>query len=145
MDKIFSPKEICKILLQKGVQACNLLKCTENITWGMLLINQTDKPKETVLANLQKAASLLEVYRKKYLKNLKIRITSAWRSDSYNKKIGGAPSSYHVLGMAVDFVCEGIQSSMVQKILDPVHNGGLEFAKGWTHIDIRPYRARFYE
>jgi hypothetical protein len=45
--------------------------------------------------------------------------------------------------MALDFVVANMTPKQVQKILDPIHRGGLEYAPTWTHIDIRPIKIRF--
>jgi len=111
--------------------------------WAELLVNQTEIPSLQVLENLLKVAALLQKYKDTLFKGAPVTITSGWRSFNYNKKIGGAPQSYHVKGMALDFTVSGISPAEVQKILDPVHKGGLEYAPTWTHIDIRPENTRW--
>jgi uncharacterized protein YcbK (DUF882 family) len=78
------------------------------------------------------------------LENHPITITSGWRSASYNKKIGAVVNSYHTNGLAIDFVLKDVSPQTVQKKLEKLHQGGMEYAPTWTHIDKRGYHARFY-
>lgn len=117
--------------------------CTENFAWHELLKNQTELPSLAVLNSLYKIAVILQKYRDTIFGHAPITITSGWRSESYNKKIGGAKNSYHVKGMALDFVVTGFTPQQVQKLLDPVFIGGMEYAPTWTHLDTRPFKARF--
>lgn len=104
---------------------------------------------EGILANLQELAFRLQFVKDKYLARKPILITSGWRSLRVNKLVGGAmptkksPGSYHLRGMAADFIVEGLTPHQVQVILDPHWPGGMELVAGWTHLDTRPTRARF--
>ena len=118
---------------------------TKNFMWSELLTKQTEKPSLKVLKNLEIVAKKLQILRDSVFGGRSVTITSGWRSSAYNIKLGGAKQSYHVDGMALDFVVEGLVPKQVQKILDGIWNGGLEFAGTWTHIDTRPYIARFDE
>jgi len=83
-------------------------------------------------------ASLFELIREACGGN-SMHITSGWRCISHNKKVGGYPKSFHLLGMALDIgkpkwmsldefygICDGI-----------VKEGGLgKYLKGWVHVDI---------
>ncbi len=143
MVEICSPEMLYIKLVSEGFPINSNLFATKNFRWKELLINQTKVPTLAVIVNLFKTASLLQKYRELIFENSPIIITSGWRSKEYNKKIGGAPNSYHIHGMALDFVCTKFSPQKVQKKLNPVHQGGLEFAPTWTHIDIRKERTRF--
>jgi uncharacterized protein YcbK (DUF882 family) len=68
-------------------------------------------------------------------------INCACRCAKHNRKVGGAPNSFHMKGMAADFEVTGITPSLVQKRIDKEGwRGGLEYAKTWTHIDVGPQR-----
>lgn len=123
------------------IYECGL--ATSAFLWTELLVNQTEIPDLQVLENLLKIATLLQKYRDTLFKGAYVTITSGWRSLTYNKKIGGAAQSFHIKGMALDFTVSGLSPTEVQKMLDPIHKGGLEYASTWTHIDIRPEKARF--
>ena len=79
-----------------------------------------------------------------------ITITSGYRSPSYNAKVGGAPNSYHVRGMASDIRVVGYDIDSVYAWLDlvfPVSGLG-KYVRGpdgwgWIHLDCRSTRARW--
>ncbi len=142
---ITTPYLLKQYLNKLGMPAEPNMYVTEHFTWLELLKNQKELPSIDVLNNLLEIATVLETYRVKYFNNQPIIITSGWRSITYNAnmKPAGAKNSFHCKGMALDFVVKGYTPQQVQKILDPVHKGGMEFAPTWTHIDIRGYKARF--
>lgn len=76
-----------------------------------------------------------------------ITINSAYRCPYWNEKVGGEPNSYHLRGMACDFIVAGMSSAEVQARLEqpgsPVANGGLGKYAKFTHADRRGYKARW--
>lgn len=72
--------------------------------------------------------------------NKSIKITSGYRTKSYNAKIGGASSSYHVKGMATDIVVKGVDSVKVAMYAESIGCNGVIWypLKKFTHIDTRP-------
>lgn len=78
-----------------------------------------------------------------------IRITSGYRSPSYNAQVGGAKNSYHLRGMAADIQVPGAHPTEVHAMAErlfPTYGGiGLyqRGAGGWVHIDSRRPRARW--
>lgn len=145
MKNIYSPMMLRKYLASVGMPADKSMYCTEHFSWQELLVNQKELPDLQILENLFKVAVILENYRNKCFKNSQIKITSGWRSEKYNSsmKPKGAKNSLHCKGLALDFVVNGYSPEQIQKVLDPIHKGGLEFAKDWTHIDIRGENIRF--
>lgn len=135
MDKI-KPCCLFAEIQRKGLDVIKKYKCTEHFRWSELLHNQTDKPDFDVLMNIEMVANLLEIYREKLFNERPVIITSGWRSEDYNKKIGGAKKSFHLSGLAVDFVVQGYEPYYVYTLLDNVHKGGLEKARTWTHLDL---------
>lgn len=75
--------------------------------------------------------------------NAPIRVTSGNRCPAYNAKVGGAKSSQHLLGRAVDIQVEGVSPAQVFAYLDPIHTGGLGSYPTFTHLDSRSSRARW--
>ena len=142
VNMIKTPLDIGNFIKDKDIKYIpNDWHITEDFTWNEFLIKQTEKPNLRILLNLKIIADVLQRHRGILKKP--ITITSGWRSESYNKKIGGAANSYHVQGLAVDFVVKDYTPQEVQKRLDPIHNGGMEYAPTWTHIDARGKKARF--
>jgi len=143
MSKIVLPINIYDRLRKNLYPLPSDLLATKNFSWKELLVNQIEIPSLEVLNNLLKVATILQSYRNNIFEESPITITSGWRSPNYNKKIGGALNSYHLPGMAIDFVVNSFSPRQVQLLLNPVHKGGLEFAPTWTHIDIRKENIRF--
>jgi len=69
-------------------------------------------------------------------------ISSAYRCPVYNKKIGGAPQSKHMLGQAVDIVIKGMTPAQVAQAAAKVGFTGIGiYRSGFTHVDIGPRRS----
>lgn len=68
-----------------------------------------------------------------------IIINSAYRTPSYNKKVGGSPKSQHMQGMAADIVVKGVSPDEVYKYCDKTFTqwGGVGRYSNFTHIDCR--------
>lgn len=65
-----------------------------------------------------------------------ITITSGFRCKDHNGAIGGHPNSKHILGQAVDFTGEDLDTlyDLAQKYFNSVGDGR---NKGFIHIDVR--------
>ena len=70
-------------------------------------------------------------------------INSAYRTPEYNKKIGGATHSQHVLGKASDTVCKGTSPLEVAMFAEAMGMGGIGLYSSFTHIDTRDGKARW--
>lgn len=79
--------------------------------------------------------------------NSPIRINSGCRCPAQNAIEGGAPSSQHLRGKAADVVVAGVSPETVANYLEaayPTRYGiGRYPKKGFTHIDVRPEKARW--
>lgn len=73
-----------------------------------------------------------------------ITINSAYRTPSYNKKVGGSSNSYHVKGRAFDIVVKGYKPSEVAKYARSIGVKGVIEYNTFVHVDSRPtkYWAR---
>ena len=100
-----------------------------------------------LIPNLQELANNLQILRD--FLGTSLHINSGYRSHAYNKKIGGAKFSQHLLGKAADissnkFTPEQIHAAILQLISEgKIHNGGLGIYNSFCHYDIRDTPARW--
>lgn len=116
-------------------------KITSNIWWDEVLMNyslQGSTPSIDVLSNLYATATNLQTFVDKFYPNNKIKITSGWRSASYNPKIGGAPNSQHIQGRAIDFILPGQTLYYVYNYFSKYWSYGFkQLGSGYIHCDTR--------
>lgn len=68
-----------------------------------------------------------------------VDISSAYRTPSHNKNIGGASNSYHIYGKAVDFRCRNYKAREILLFLEDLGVKGIEMIdENYIHIDSRP-------
>lgn len=73
-----------------------------------------------------------------------VTINSAYRTPTYNKKVGGATYSQHCYGTAADIVVSGISPNLVYAYVDSIlPKGGVGKYPTFTHVDVREVKARF--
>tara|TARA_B100000900_G_scaffold43594_2_gene32433 strand:+ start:192 stop:533 length:342 start_codon:yes stop_codon:yes gene_type:complete len=78
-----------------------------------------------------------------------IKIISGYRSPDYNKRIGGARQSQHMIAKAADIKVDGMEPWIVQKIIEHlIHEGhmmkgGVGIYKTFVHYDVRGRNARW--
>ncbi|MBQ4528800.1 MAG: InlB B-repeat-containing protein [Clostridia bacterium] len=71
-----------------------------------------------------------------------VTITSAYRTASYNAKVGGASNSYHVKGMAADIKVSGVTPADVAKYAETIGVRGVGRYNTFVHVDSRP--SKYY-
>lgn len=69
--------------------------------------------------------------------NAPITINSAYRTESYNNKVGGAKSSYHMKGQAFDIVVKGHTPLEVARFAESIDIPGIIQYNGFVHVDSR--------
>lgn len=95
--------------------------------------------------NLQRLMCLLEEIRTA-CGNVAIHIQSGYRTKEYNSNCSGAsPRSQHLTASAADIKVKGMSPADVYKLCDKLvgARGGVGKYKGFTHVDVRGYRARW--
>ena len=70
-----------------------------------------------------------------------IIINSGYRTESYNKKVGGAKNSYHMQGKAVDIKVNGMKPKEIAKIAEEKGFTGIGIYKNFLHVDVRRIKA----
>jgi lysozyme len=101
----------------------------------------TDPPAK-LWPNMERTAKVLDEARTRL--KAPIRITSAYRSPAYNKRIGGVSNSTHVRFNATDLVCV-TPASLYLVLLDlrreGMFKGGLGLYRSFVHLDTRGVNA----
>ncbi|HSA05749.1 MAG TPA: D-Ala-D-Ala carboxypeptidase family metallohydrolase [Candidatus Gastranaerophilales bacterium] len=131
---IWSTDAVNSYIKEFGKLPPNGAMASEHFAWSELFDPRKGLPPRDVVQSYGRLANNLEVYRHS-LGDRSITITSGFRSSAYNTSIGGATNSWHTRGAAVDITVQGMTPRQVQDHLNSIHNGGLEYAPTWTHID----------
>lgn len=125
------------------------MQLTENFTVEEFYCNDeqhTPVPPE-LMQNVLKLAEQLQILRD----NLKepIHINSGYRTEAYNKKVGGKPASKHLLAQAADITVKSKSpkqlAAYIEKLIGKgiLKFGGMGIYPGFVHVDIRKTKARW--
>ena len=74
-----------------------------------------------------------------------VTITSAYRTPTRNKSVGGTAYSQHLYGRACDIKVGGISPARVAEYAETLlpNKGGIGIYDTFTHIDVRSVKARW--
>ena len=124
------------------------MKLTENFSlWEFKCRDGTEVPDE-LKDNVQELAENLQVLREHIQKP--ITVISGYRSPEYNKKIGGAKRSQHMLAKAGDLIVKGMTPDEVKEVIvhlikeGKMKKGGVGLYTYFTHYDVRGFNRRWY-
>jgi len=124
------------------------VKLSEFFTLEEMTITQVrsvgNVPNALKLENLTRTAMKMDHIRR--LLGRPIIVSSGYRSPEVNKIVGGSPTSDHMQGLAVDFICPGFGT--VDEIVEKIDKSGVEFDQlfnefnRWVHIGFGPKMRR---
>ena len=135
------------------------MKLSEHFTLGELTKTSHKTadgniPSRVVIENLKRVCEWLEELRSRYNQRYwdgkePIMINSGYRSPAVNKKAGGAVTSNHLTGCAVDIKCFGKEQALRYAVIlmDYADETGMEFDEllleksgttCWLHFAVRP-------
>lgn len=126
----------------------NKKKLSKNFDWTEFESRDGATMPEEVKKNIKELVNNLEIIRTA-AGNKPIKINSGYRSPLQNEKVGGTTKSYHMLGMAADFVIVGLSTAqtraLIEKLIqeEKIKQGGIGKYDTWVHYDIRGYKARW--
>ena len=124
------------------------MKLTENFSKREFDCKDGTTTPDDLMDNLRKLAENLQKIRDEI--GSPIRVMSGYRSPEYNKRVGGAKKSQHVLAKAADLQVSGMSTTdlantIKQLIKDGVVDpGGVGLYETFVHYDVRGRNARWY-
>jgi uncharacterized protein YcbK (DUF882 family) len=75
-----------------------------------------------------------------------VKVYSWCRCPEYNEKVGGVQDSFHTYGLAADIACDGVPLDKLAQQAGKLFDGiGVYRAKGFVHVDVRGWPARWDE
>lgn len=121
------------------------------------LANESDGLTDAIKENLIHTCAKLEVVRT-FLGNRPIFIHCMFRPTEYNKLVGGAPHSAHLLGTAADFHvdklndnkgCDNIRTLLIPKLTEfnlRMEDTSDKASRNWIHLDTEtPHPNRYFK
>lgn len=123
------------------------MKLTKNFNSDEFACKDGTKVPKQYFSNVKKLAENLQVLRDHLGKP--IIINSGYRSPKYNKSVGGASASKHLLAEAGDIRVSGMTSKQVHSEIlkliaeGKMHNGGLGLYNNFVHYDVRKGVSRW--
>lgn len=73
--------------------------------------------------------------------NKAVNINSGYRTDSYNKKVGGATHSQHLQGAAADIHINGVTPLQIAQFAEFINMKGIGLYTTFTHVDTRSNKS----
>jgi uncharacterized protein YcbK (DUF882 family) len=124
-----------------------MAKLTKNFSLEEFKCKDGSDIPNNALSNIIELAKNLQVLRDALGKS--ITITSGYRSQKHNAKIGGVKNSQHVKGTASDIKVKGMTAKEVALVIEgliasgKMKEGGIGIYPTWVHYDIRGVKKRW--
>jgi len=124
------------------------MKLTENFSLSEFRCRDGSDVPEEMMDHVKELAENLQVLRDFIQRP--IIVISGYRSPKYNRKIGGARRSQHMLAKAADIVVRGMTPDEVKAIIvqlikeGKMKKGGIGLYTTFTHYDVRGANRRWY-
>ena len=124
------------------------MKLTENFSLHEFRCRDGSDVPEELMDNVLELAQNLQVLRDYVGKP--IRVISGYRSPTYNRKIGGAKRSQHMVAKAGDIKISGLTPAEIKAIIvkligeGKMKKGGVGLYRTFVHYDVRGRNARWY-
>ena len=106
-----------------------------------------DFPEAVEHAIVYQLAPVLDVIREHVGEPL--LVTSGYRSPVHNARVGGAPRSWHLTGLAADLKARSTSASDLHGLIEDligegrIPDGGLGLYASWVHYDLGPAGRRW--
>lgn len=123
------------------------MKLTKNFSLVEFACKDGAEMPDEVFKNIKELAENLQVLRD--FCDKPITVNSGYRSEDYNKKIGGAKNSQHIKGKAADIVVKDLPPQIVALFVQglirigAMKEGGIGLYDDFLHYDIRNTKARW--
>jgi len=124
------------------------MKITENFSLHEFRCRDGSDVPEEYMENVRELCENLQVLRDYIQKP--ITVISGYRSPTYNRKIGGARRSQHLLAKAGDLIVKGMTPGEVKEAIvhlikeGKMKKGGVGLYTYFTHYDVRGFNRRWY-
>lgn len=123
------------------------MKLTKNFNLSEFACKDGNPVPENLLDNVKELAENIQVLRDHI--GIPLHINSAYRTEPYNKKVGGSPQSQHLIAKASDLRTDKHTPKELAQIIlklikeGKMKQGGVGIYPTFTHYDIRGTKARW--
>jgi len=134
----YKGKDYMSIYVQSSVKQYSLIKDGNTKLSGNFKVSEFKCKDGSDLIKIDsKLVNYLQLIRNHFGKA--VIINSGYRTETYNKKVGGASKSYHVRGQAADIHINGINVKDIAAYAESIGilGIGLYIKSGFVHVDTR--------
>lgn len=76
-----------------------------------------------------------------------VNISSGYRTEVHNRRVGGSEYSQHKYGMAADIQIDGVSAKAIAQYIETLmpNKGGIGTYGTFVHVDVRSQKSRWNE